>query len=245
MFGKKVIDKIDNEFGSFTVEELVYEGRRARVLFSGPMHSAQSGIPLDNDPHMLFDYNQRLLEMSIELTPRKILMLGGGTMTLPMALITALPEAELTVVELNAGMLTIASKYFGFKQQPRIRLLITDASKFMDQVEPAYDLIICDLYDNLTIPKVFRGVAFAEKLRRGLRPGGVVATNCISAISGELSQPMRQLCAAYSAGIGPVRIFKVDRHFAGWVPQNLIIVAAKSDNTISGLLRGCAEVPLP
>ena len=106
-----VLKQLDSQFGNFTVEELIYDGRKARVLFSGPLHAAQSGLALDGNPRLLFDYNQRFLELSLELRPKNILVLGGGTLTLPNALIKYLPKAQVTTVEINPELITLARKY--------------------------------------------------------------------------------------------------------------------------------------
>ncbi|MGH7238417.1 MAG: spermidine synthase, partial [Candidatus Saccharimonadales bacterium] len=185
----KVVHQLINKFGTFTVEELIYEGRPARVLFSGPLHAAQSGIPLDQNPRLLFDYNQCLLDLALELEPVRILVLGGGTMTLPMALLRQLPSAKLTVVEINPDLIKLGLDYFNYRPDRRLRLVEADAAQFMSLARPTYDLVLTDIYDNFTVPAHFRTRQFAEQIERSLQSGGVVATNCIAGLSGESSKP--------------------------------------------------------
>ncbi len=223
MFGRSVIKRLDNSFGSFSVEELKYEGRSARVLFSGPQHAAQSGIPLDDNPRLLFDYNQLLLELAVDLDPKRVLVLGGGTLTLPMALVTYLPNAHVDVVEQNADLIQLAEEYFSYRPNPRLMIHVADATTALKQFKDRFDLIITDIFDNFTIPMPFRTVGFASSLKQLMNPHGVVATNCIAATSGYAAQPLRQITAAYSKAIGPVRALKADKDYAYWTPQNLII----------------------
>lgn len=210
----------------FTIEELLYDGRSARVYFGSENRAAQSGIPLDGNPRMLFDYNQRFLELSLYLRPKSVLILGGGMMTLPMALIDALPEINITAVEKNENLINLAAEYFDYQPSEHLKIVIGDAYDHMQKISvPTYDLIIVDLYDNLMIPKVFRGLSFAEKLQRSLFKDGVVAANCIASLSGDNSKPMRQLVAAYSKQIGLTTIYPAGDNTSFLFPQNLIILA--------------------
>lgn len=242
MIGATIIYQFDNDFGTFTVEELNYEGRPARVLFSGPNHAAQSGIPLDNNPRLLFDYNQRLLELALDLKPRKILILGGGTFTLATALATALPKSKLTVVERNKDLVKIAESYFGYLPNSRLRLVINDAAIFMDQRKPLYDLIYVDIYDNFIIPDQFRGVEFAKKLNKALLTNGMVAVNCISGLHGAASLPMRQIAGAFSEVIGPVKVIQADQNYSHYLPQNLIVMTRKNQPINKTWLKGYLEI---
>ncbi len=210
----------------FTIEELLYDGRNARVYFGSENRAAQSGIPLDDNPRMLFDYNQRFLDLSLYLKPKNVLILGGGMMTLPMAIINALPEVNVTAIEKNESLISLATQYFNYQSSERLKVIIGDAYDFMQKIAvPTYDLIIVDLYNNLTIPEVFRGLLFAEKLQRSLLKNGVVATNCIASLSGDSSKPMRQLVAAYNKQIGPTTIYPAGDNDSFLFPQNLIILA--------------------
>ena len=238
-----VIDRLENEFGSFTVEELEYEGRQARMLFSGPLHSAQSGIPLDDNPRMLFEYNQHLLEIAEQLSPKRILVLGGGTMTLPTALYRSLPHARIRVVEINKGLISLAKKHFNYRPSFRLKLTIGDAGTFMQKSALSkYDLIITDIYNNFTTPEQFLKLRFATALRRSLAPKGIVATNCISSLTGDRSLPIRKTSYAYSSEIGPLKIIKIDKTYPETTPQNLLVLSSPDPEALKPLLNGCTEI---
>ena len=243
MNSRRILDQFSNQFGSFTVEELIYDSRPARVLFSGPMHSAQSGQAHDGSPRLLFDYNQLLLELALELAPKSILVLGGGTLTLPTALIKELPDAVITAVEINKDLIAIAKKHFAYRPNSRLKVVIDDAEHFMMRASPAqYDLVITDLFDNLAIPEKFQTVNFAHHLKRVSKPSGIVATNCIAAIAGEGATPLLKLYSAYRSAIGPVKVLKVDhRRYMSWIPQNLLVLAR---HNVDSLLKGVSQIVL-
>ena len=244
MANRTIVSEGETEFGSYAVEDLVYEGRSARVLFSGPMHLAQSGIPLDGNPELLFDYNKRLLELAIDLKPENVLVLGGGTMTLAIALISSLPNAKLTVVEINAEQLKLAGNFFNYRPNQRLEVVVADAAEFLSNPSPEYDLIIVDLFDNFSIPAVFKGLGFARRIALSLRPGSVVACNCITELSGEEAKVLKQLTAAYSSAIGPVRVVQANNIYDSSLPQNLIVLSGNSSR-LKGLLSKQKAVALP
>jgi spermidine synthase len=243
MLTTPIIYQLNNEFGSFTVEELDYEGRPARVLFSGPRHAAQSGMPLDGNPKMLFDYNQRFLELALELEPNRILVLGGGTLTLPSALLRVLSRVDITVVDINKDLITLAETYFGYTPNRRLKIIIDDAETVMKKNKKnVYDLIIVDLYNNFIIPEKFRTTDFALLINQSLASNGLVAINCIAGLAGEAALPAKQLISIYVNTIGSVKTIQADNNYTHWSPQNLIIMAAKNRELDKTWLNNYIEV---
>ena len=237
-----VVDRLDNEFGNFTVEETIYDGRQARVLFCGPLHSAQSGIALDDNPRMLFDYNQLLYETALTLNPKSMLILGGGTMTLPSALAKALPKTRIKVVEINKGLILLAKKHFNFKPSRKLKVIIDDGYKYLMKQTDKYDLIIIDVYNEFTIPEQFLRLKFSSLLKSALNPNGLVAANCISSISGEASLNLRRIAYNYSSEIGEVRIIKIDKRYNDSIPQNLLVFCTINNDLLKRLLNGAEEI---
>ena len=242
MFGRDVKYKLDNEFGSFTVEELIYEGRLARVLFSGPEHAAQSGIPLDGNPRMLFDYNQRFVELALELKPNNILVLGGGALTLPMALIDRLEKSFVTTVEINKDLIEVAKSYFNYLPNKRHKIIIADADDFVKANINKYDLIFIDLYNDFVTPERFRIIGFAQLINNLLAKHSVLAINCISGLYGDYALPAKQLYSIYSKAVGPIRIIQADANYYQWLQQNLIIIVLKNKQLDEHWFSGYKEV---
>jgi hypothetical protein len=58
---EKILFDGNTKFAHYQVIDMHYVGRPARVLFSGQRAAAQSAIPRDGNPAMLFDYNQRFM----------------------------------------------------------------------------------------------------------------------------------------------------------------------------------------
>lgn len=229
---EQILHETDTDFEHYAVVERQYEGRPARVLFSGSRRAAQSGIGLDDNPDLLFDYNQRLLELANGIYPQKVLMIGGGAFTLPMALVAALPEVIVEVVELDPGLEAIARQYFGLRSNDRLKLRFGDGRAFIEQTAGQYDMIIIDVYSELSIPRQFLTLEFITELYNHLCDGGRVAVNIIASYQGRNTDLIKSQIAAYSSLFAAVDIFPAAHGLTSWLPQNLVLVAQKPPTQI-------------
>lgn len=222
---ERILFETNTALEHYQVVERIYEGRPARVLFSGPKRAAQSGIGLDDNPDLLFDYNQRLLEIANALYPKRILVIGGGAFTLPMALMAALPDADVDVVELDDGLEVIATDHFGLRPHNRLHLTFGDGRKYIESTKHKYDLIILDVFSELSIPRQFLTVEFIKLLRKHLVADGSVAANIIASYQGINAGLIKSQIAAYGTEFAQIDIFPAAHGLTSWLPQNLLLVA--------------------
>lgn len=223
----RIIYKSRNQYGEYSVEEMDYDGRHARVLFSGPpLHAAQSGIGLDDNPRLLFDYNQRFLELALIVKPAKVLLLGGGPLTLVSVLAKHHFIKLITVIEQNADYVEIGKKFFDYNPSAKVEVLIEDAYLYMEANSQQYDLILVDLYDNFSIPFVFLSSKFAIMLQRSLSIKGVVAINCIASLEGKFTGPLANIVSVWGENIGHVQLYRAGREVFYWAQQNIIVIAS-------------------
>lgn len=225
---EQILLETDTDLQHYQVVERVYEGRPARVLFSGSRRAAQSGIGLDDDPDLLFDYNQRLLEVANALYPKRVLVIGGGAFTLPMALTAALPEATVEVVEIDPGLEQIAADYFGLQTSERLHLIFGDGRNFLERSRQEYDLIILDVFTELSIPRPFLTIEFIKTLHEHLTKDGCAALNIIASYQGRNAGLIKSQAAAYGALFSRLDIFPAAHGLTSWLPQNLILVAQRA-----------------
>lgn len=222
---EKQLATVDTKYEHYEIVERQYEGRPARVLFSGQRRAAQSGIALDDNPDLLFDYNQRLLELANALYPRSVLVVGGGAFTLPMALLTALPEAHITVVELDEELGAIATEYFGLVPNDRMTIVYDDGRQYLESAQQTYDLIILDVFSELHIPESFLTAEANKLLVSRLNVGGCVALNIIASYQGRNAGLIKSQIAAYGQNFDKVTIYPAAYGLTSWLPQNLVLVA--------------------
>ncbi len=224
---EKVLFDGRTELERYQVIDTVYQGREARVLFSGDRDAAFSGMPLDDRHDLLFDYIQRLFELAAYTRPRRLLIIGGGTYTLPLALVRALPDIEIDVIEIDAGLDQIAADYFGYTPHERLRIHHEDGKSFLETSSEKYDIIMIDAFSHLEVPVSLADQKTAQLAYQRLSRNGIVAMNIISAFHGNGAKVIRHFLDIYEVCFPHIFVFPADTRDSLWIPQNLILLAQK------------------
>jgi spermidine synthase len=87
------------------------------------------------------------------------------------------PDAILTVVELDPEVIVLAKKYFGIKEEPRFRIVARDGRMYLLRNKITYDAIFIDAYRGPFVPFHLLTTEFYRLVRSRLKPGGVVVQN--------------------------------------------------------------------
>lgn len=233
----------EGAYGRYQVIDMIYAGRPACILYGADRQAAQSGIAWDGGD-MLFDYNQRFLELVRGLKPRRLLLIGGGAFTLPQAIAKTLPTLRQDIVERDGLLLDIAVRYFDFQQAPGIRVHITDGRQFLDETRTTYDLILVDAFDNAVVPGSLQSAEAMLAMHRALRAGGTLAMNYIAAYNGARAAGLHSVIAAMRGVFSSVTLFPASNGYSVWTPQNFILTARNSERDLSTYLR-YAPLALP
>lgn len=119
-------------------------------------------------PAVFAPYAEDLAARVVRLLPRRLLELAAGTGVLTRAMVTALPDAQVTATDLNAAMVAVgAARVPTASWQPADAMhLPFDAASF--------DLVTCQ-FGVMFFPD--RPLAYAE-VARVLTPGGRFLFNC-------------------------------------------------------------------
>ena len=222
-----VYDK-QTKFEHYQVIDMVYIGRSARVLFSGDRVAAQSGVPRDNNPHMLFDYNQRFLELFYFLKPKSILLIGGGGFTLPIKILEDSLPVNIDVAELDSDLEEIAKRFFGLKKNKRLKIFFEDGRTFLKHTKKQYDLILIDAFLGNKIPQHMSTYEFLEIVKSRLSKNGVLATNIISAYHSPTNELIRNQYATNTAVFKHVDIIPADKNLTLWISQNFLLISTNN-----------------
>lgn len=237
MENEKILYKSTKGLLPYYVVDTIYNNRPARVLYSENRVAAESGIALDSSEALLFDYNERFMELIRGLLPKNILLIGGGAFTLPKAINKEFPSIALDVVELDRELYKISNKYFGFKPNNKTRIFILDGNDYLKSTKQHYDLIIVDVFLNNIIPASFQTGKFTKSLKRRLVKEGVVAMNIIASYYGRLSNPLTSLLSVFRLSFEDVQLFPASKEESLWIPQNLIVIAQNKSKDIRSCLR--------
>lgn len=247
MFGReKILFETDTDYEHYQVIEMIYEGRKARVLFSGNREAAFSGIPLDDHTDLLFDYIQRFFELVATVRPKRLLLIGGGTYTLPTALLHALPDIAIDVVEIDDKLDTIAEAFFNYQPNQRMRIFHQDGYAYLNTCSDQYDMVIIDAFTQLQIPETLSSIDTVKLVNKILAQDGIVAMNIISAYYGRRAERIRYFYDMYRLHFNKTIVYPADTDVSLWQSQNFILTAQKGATDISyGLRFGDLDPPIP
>src|SRR5262245_27658144 len=110
-------------------------------------------------------------------TPGRILMLGLGGGSISTYLGRFMPQASITTVEVDPGVILAAKSYFGLRQTQRMRYVAGDGRVFLNRHKERYDLILLDAYRGGYVPFHLLTREFYALVKERLTPGGAAAFN--------------------------------------------------------------------
>lgn len=199
-----VIETFENSEFNPHIEIVEQEDERgvARMLFVDDI--CQSALWLDpalrGEP--VLKYARRMREVVSrefkDRPPKEILVMGGAGLEVPRFLLRDLPDAHITVVELDPLMEEIAEKYFfleDLRYGGRLTLTIDDASLFMEKLvyqgeHDRYDLIIGDAFCGIRAEIALLTDKACAHVRKLMTDQGAYLINLVTAISGSDSWPL-------------------------------------------------------
>ena len=165
---------------------LIYEGEGTRCLCFTRMCTIgrQSCMTLAQPDQLVFQYTRMMLgALLLNPQPHDVLIIGLGGGSLPRALSTLLPQAQIDLVEIDPAVVRVAGDYFSFHANERLHVYTEDGRAFVRRTARGtrrYDLIMLDAYDHQYIPEHMLTEEFLLEVRTLLRPGAVLAANTFS-----------------------------------------------------------------
>jgi spermidine synthase len=168
-------------------EVLVYEERGERCMCFTRMCriGRQSCINLQ-DPHKFaLNYTRMMMAGTLFMgpAPKRVLIVGLGGGSIPMALAEVLPDAQIDVVEIDPAVTRVAKRFFGFKDGPKMRVTEVDGRVYVKRAireGTKYDAILLDAFDHEYIPEHLLTKEFLEEVESLLTPQGVLVGNTFS-----------------------------------------------------------------
>ncbi|HET9452520.1 MAG TPA: fused MFS/spermidine synthase [Aggregicoccus sp.] len=110
-------------------------------------------------------------------SPRRVLIVGLGGGTMPMFLRSLYPSLHIDVVDIDPEVVKVARRFFGLREDARLRVHVADGRRFIEQSRGGYDLIFLDAYGPDSIPYHLATREFLAAVQRALGEGGLVVSN--------------------------------------------------------------------
>jgi MFS family permease len=188
-----------------------------------------SYVDLEDPTHLEFRY-VRLFADVVDAefptaTPLDPLHLGGGGFTFPRYLDATRPGSTSLVLEIDPGLVELATDELGLETGPDLRVEVGDARTALAQL-PAdgYDLAVGDAFGGLSVPWHLATVEVAEQLDRVLRPQGVYVANVIDGGPDRLVRAETATLASVFAHVAVI----APPAGAGDAPANHVLVASNA-----------------
>jgi len=164
---------------------IVYQEDGQRCMrFGRYAASRQTCISMLDRNVMVFDYAKMMMaSLYLNPNPQRVLVIGLGGGTLPMALRRVLPDAQIDVIEIDPAVVRVAKRFFDFKEDARMRAYAEDGRVFVKRARSRgvkYDLVMLDAFDHEYIPEHLLTREFFLEVRSLLTERGVLAANTFS-----------------------------------------------------------------
>jgi len=171
--------------------------------------------------HMYFNYSKALMApLLLNPSPKRILVIGLGAGVLPLALRETISNAFIETVEIDPAVVDIAKRYFGYRDDARLKTYVTDGRVFVKRAlekHIKYDLVILDAFNGDYIPEHLMTADFLHEVKGILSHDGLLAANTFAR-----SQLYHHESETYHRVWGDFYNLKMDGNRA-----NRVILAAK------------------
>lgn len=177
--GARIVHREQSLYSTLLIDQ---QGSRLCLQFSVRRDQRnQSCIDTEQPRQMVFGYTRMMMtSLLLNPSPERILVVGLGGGTLPMALAELYPEARIDAVEIDPAVVRVARRYFGFDPGETITVHEQDARVFTKRARlrgRSWDLIMLDAYNGEYIPEHLMTREYLDETRDILAPDGVLAAN--------------------------------------------------------------------
>lgn len=184
-------------------------------------------IRLDTGYSALDYINYFEIPFLINPSVRDVLIAGEGTGVGAVQIRANHPATSITISEIDPRVHDIAVKYFGIKEDDKLRVVTTDVRLITKQKKDRYDYIILDAYNSrYSVPYYIVTEEFFAEIADILNPDGMVLLNVISSIEGPKSHILQSIIKTISNEFEYLSVYPVGRNTTSL--QNVILVVSNS-----------------
>ena len=162
----------------------------------------QGAMRLSKPSRLVLVYTQAMLSFLLfRPVPRNVLMIGLGAASLVRFFRREMPDAHVTVIEINRDVIQVAHQFFRLPQDDdRLDVQVGDGFHYVQQSSLQFDAIFVDGYDHRARPGKLESLEFYRACRARLAPQGVLVANVFGRVRGH-GQTKRHLREAFGGGV--------------------------------------------
>jgi spermidine synthase len=168
-----IIFRCRDEWGVLDVHE---EAGRRYLSFGNEIE--QSCIDISRPSCLCYSYTQAMmLGCLFEPAPRHVMVLGLGAGSLVQALLSSMPDCQVTAVEQRPRVVELAREWFDLPRTKRLKIAVCDAYDYLNKARQPADLIFADLFVDGGMDDLQAQQSFLTACRMALKPGGLLVVN--------------------------------------------------------------------
>ncbi|HEX5125800.1 MAG TPA: spermidine synthase [Rhodocyclaceae bacterium] len=134
--------------------------------------------PLDLELDYTREMMAGLLMRDLDPWPHRILLIGLGAASLAKFCYWKLPQAKITVVEIEPAVVSAARHFFKLPENDkRLDIVLNDGANFIAEPGPYYDYILVDGYDENARVGALDSLPFYQACSARLSESGLIAIN--------------------------------------------------------------------
>jgi spermidine synthase len=162
----------------------------------------QGAMRLSKPNRLVLVYTQAMLSFLLfRAAPRSVLMIGLGAASLVRYFRNEMPDAHVTVIEINRDVVQVAHQFFRLPQDDdRLDVQVGNGFHYVQQTSLQFDAIFVDGYDHRARPGRLESLEFYRACRARLAPQGVLVANVFGRVRGH-GQTKRHLRETFGSGV--------------------------------------------
>lgn len=197
--GRRIVFEASSRWNRVLV---IDQGELRSLRFGDADGDTQSTVSLRDPRSVPMEYIRHAASaLAFTVRRRRSLVIGLGGGTYPMLLRRSFPAMAIDVVELDPLIRRVASQYFGFVEDGKLRVRIADGARFMHRAQRRWDLIFLDAYGAAGIPEALGSEAFFADVARSLAAGGIAVANIADINAGREKDLIARFAKAFPACI--------------------------------------------
>lgn len=140
--------------------------------------TVQSGMRVSDPDYLLFDYTRMMMAFRLfRPRPRSIEMIGLGGGSVAKACYRCLPECDITVVEIDQGVIALREQFHVPPDDHRFRVICADGADYVANAKGRPDILLLDGFDSRGLPHSLSEQAFYDRCRARLGSQGLLVAN--------------------------------------------------------------------
>lgn len=234
-----VLYEKDGVYEKIKITEGVWEGQPARFLFQDRSYSAAMYLHSDE---LVYEYTKYYaLHALHKPVLSRALVIGGGAYSIPKAIMSDFPSAQVDVAEIEPELFDLAKQYFNLPDSGRLQNFLEDGRVVLGKNQDPYDLIVVDAYYSLfSVPISLTTREFFTLAKNNLSEDGVFVGNFAGDI---LDKPPSFILSEIKTFM---EVFDNSYFFAVRSPsyekpQNIIFFGVNGDRRVDFSSRGVVE----